>query len=346
MRIKSLDLARGFTVLCIPAVHSVLLYSQPAVRDTLFGQLLRFIAEGPGAQLFMVYMGISLTLSRKLAWPAVLKRSGLLLLAGYGLNVLKFVLPLKLGLLPAAFQTDLGITDPCIAGETVFLLGDILHFAALALPITYAIFRLRHYWIHALATAAYVTLFAPWFWDQYSCSPVANYMTALVGGQPPAVFFPLFPWLCYPLVGLAIGFWLNRNPPDRFLFIGLAGVASILLGEVGSYFDALSMSFYRTRAADTAIHLGIVLVWLWVWEVIATYVKPNAVFRLLSFASRHITLLYLIQWPLICWGLPLFGYQHLGEGSSIVVAGAMTGLTLFCSLLLLAASRDGIIIEE
>ena len=107
MRIKSLDLARGFTVLCIPAVHSVLLYSQPSVRDTLSGQLLGFIAEGPGAQLFMTYMGISITLSEKLTWKVVFKRSGLFLLAGYGLNLLKFVLPLKLGLLPVAFKTDL-----------------------------------------------------------------------------------------------------------------------------------------------------------------------------------------------------------------------------------------------
>jgi uncharacterized membrane protein len=336
MRIKSLDLARGFTVLCMPAVHSVLLYSQPAVRDTLPGQLLGFIAEGPGAQLFMTYMGISVTLSTNLTWRVVLKRSGLLLLAGYGLNVLKFVLPLKLGLQPAAFQTDLGITDPCTAGETVFLIGDILHFAAIALPITYGIYQLRHYWIYALATAAFVAVFAPLFWDHSSCSPIANYVAALVGGQPPAVYFPLIPWLVYPLAGLSIGYWLNRNPPDRFLFIGLAGVGLIVLGEVLAYFQLPSLGFYRICSGDTAVHLGIVLVWLWIWEGVATYVKANAGFRLLQFCSRHITLIYLIQWPIICWLVPLFGYQHLGGWLSFDVAVGMTLLTFFLALLILA----------
>jgi uncharacterized membrane protein len=339
MRIKSLDLARGFTVLCIPAVHSILLSSQPAVRDTLPGQLLRFIAEGPGAQLFMTYMGISVTLSHELSWATILKRSGLLLLAGYGLNVLKFVLPLKLGLLAAAFQTDLGITNSCTAGETVFLLGDILHFAALALPITYGIYRLRRYWIYALATAAFVAIFAPYLWDHHSCSPVASYITALVGGQPPAVFFPLFPWLTYPLAGLTIGYWLNRNPPDRFLFIGLAGIGLILLGEVGSFLGATSTSFYRTRPGDTAIHLGIVLVWLWIWEGLSSYVKSNAFFRLLQFASRNITMIYLIQWPLICWLLPLFGYQQLGYLSSMSAAVVLTVLTFLLTLLVHAARK-------
>jgi uncharacterized membrane protein len=339
MRIKSLDLARGFTVLCIPAVHSVLLYSQPSVRDTLPGQLLRFIAEGPGAQLFMTYMGISLTLSRELSWATILKRSGLLLLAGYGLNVLKFVLPLKLGLLPAAFQTDLGITNSCTAGETVFLLGDILHFAALALPITYGIYRLRRYWIYALATAAFVAIFAPYFWDHHSCSPVTNYFAGLVGGHPPAVFFPLFPWLSYPLAGLAIGYWLNRNPPDRFLFIGLVGIALLLLGSFSAYFGSPSVSFYRTRPGDTAIHLGIVLGWLWIWEGLSSYVKSNAFFRLLQFASRNITMIYLIQWPLICWLLPLFGYQQLGYLSSMSAAVVLTVLTFLLTLLVHAARK-------
>jgi uncharacterized membrane protein len=345
-RIKSLDLARGCTVLCIPAVHSILLYSQPSVRDTLPGQLLRFIAEGPGAQLFMTYMGISVTLSGKLSWSAVLKRSALFLLAGYGLNVLKFLVPLKLGLLPAAFRTDLGITNPCTAGETVFLLGDILHFAALALPVTYGICRLRHCWVYAIVTAAFVGVFAPYFWDHASCSPVANYIAVLVGGQPPAVFFPLFPWLTYPLVGLAVGYWLNRNPPDRFLFIGLTGIAMILFGEIAGYYGSPSTGFYRTRPAETAIHVGIVLIWLWICEGLAVYVKSNAFYRLLQFASRHITLIYFIQWPLICWLLPLFGYHELAGWASFNVAVSMTLLTLFLSLLILASRREGVSIDE
>jgi uncharacterized membrane protein len=161
----------------------------------------------------------------------------------------------------------------------------------------------------------------------------------LIGGQPPAVFFPLFPWLVFPLVGLVIGYWLNRNPPDRFLFIGLAGIALVLVGELVSFFVTPSVSFYRTRPADTAVHLGIVLVWLWIWEGVSVYVKSNAFFRLLELSSRNITLIYLIQWPLICWLLPLFGYQELGGWTSFNAAIGMTIVTFFLTLLVHANRR-------
>ena len=65
-RIQSLDLARGFTVLFMPSVHVVMLYSQPQVQQSLLGDILAFIAEGPGAQLFMLLMGVSFTFSSRI----------------------------------------------------------------------------------------------------------------------------------------------------------------------------------------------------------------------------------------------------------------------------------------
>lgn len=351
MRIKSLDLARGFTVLCMPAVHTVLLYAKPSVYSTVFGQLLRFIAEGPGAQLFMVYMGISITLSTKLTWTAVAKKSLLLLGAGYLLNIAKFVIPLKLGILPASLQSDLGVLDAtgttlCDAGSRLLLLGDILTFAAIALPIIFMLEQLPNAVYFAAGTAVLVAVISPYAWDQTSCSSFGQYLYNLAAGQPPTCFFPLFPWLTYPLAGLAIGHLLRRRLPYLFNYLGLTGFFLLLLGIVLARFEPVSASFYCTYAADTSYHLGIVLLTLWAWDLLEEYVRPNYCWRLLQYCSLDITAIYLIQWPLIFWCLPIFGYQHLGYGASILTAMLMTGLTIFLSLLANQLRLNSIVIED
>lgn len=346
MRIKSLDLARGFTVLCMPAVHTVLLYAKPSVDQTVFGQLLRFIAEGPGAQLFMVYMGISITLAIKRTWSSVGQKSLLLLGAGYGLNILKFVIPLKLGMLPAALQQDLGVLGACDAAERLLLLGDILTFAAIALPITYLLYQLPNYAYFAAGTAILVAIVSPYAWDQTSCSPVGAYLYSLAAGQPPTVFFPLFPWLVYPIAGLAIGHVLKSRLPYAVNYLGLTGLFLLLLGIVLARFEPVSNSFYRTYPADTSYHLGIVLLTLWTWDLIEEHVRPNYCWRLLQYCSQDITAIYCIQWPLIFWCLPLFGYQRLGYGATILTAMLMTGVTIFLSLLANQLRLNSIVIED
>jgi hypothetical protein len=59
-------LNRGFTVLMIAPIHTVLVYSKLEVRESWLGYILGFIAEGPGAQLFMLLTGNTFSVARKL----------------------------------------------------------------------------------------------------------------------------------------------------------------------------------------------------------------------------------------------------------------------------------------
>jgi uncharacterized membrane protein len=331
-RIKSLDLARGFTVLCIVPVHAMLLYSRPAVYPTLIGQLLAFIAEGPGAPLFMVLMGISFAFKEQHRLADVLKKAGLLLLAGYALNWVKFVLPYRLGLLPISLLADLQARD----AWTLLGIGDILQFAAPALVVLYAITRFRRYWLIALAVAALVCWLAPLVWDAHSGCPVLNYLLQLATGQPPRTFFPLFPWLVYPLVGLALGRWMKRDAAHTFRDCGWMGGALIALGRLFSaaYPQLPATTFYRTYPHETMEHAGIVLLALYTWDLLYRYVRPNLFWRILTYSSKHVTQLYLIQWPLIFLWLPVIGYQRLGLLATIAVMVPMMAATYFLSALL------------
>lgn len=325
-RIHSLDLARGFTVLFIAPIHAVMLFSKVEVYQSWFGKALTFIAEGPGAQLFMLLMGISFSLSGNNNFVVVCKKALLLLMGGYALNVLKFILPAALHLMPAGLYAELQVGPDGNGYLHMLLLGDILHFAALALIILCFVRRLPCYPLVALLLGLVVCFIAPLLYGLHSSYIFLNYCLGLIGGQPPRVYFPLFPWLVYPLTGLSIGYYLKGS--TRFVFVKLALTGCLLI--VLSYYCRLDFlpcsatSFYRTCPPNTCCHMGIVLLWLAGWHWVSRCIRDNVCFGLLTCLSQNITWVYLIQWILIAWLLPVIGFRKLDLTSSILAA------TLIC----------------
>lgn len=325
-RIRSLDLARGFTVLFIPAIHTGMLYSQLIVHKSVLGLFLIAIAEGPGGQMLMLLMGISFTLKQKHTFKAVLVKAFWLLSLGYLLNILKFVWPYEFGWLPPQVLETLNIHKGDQVIHRLFSIGDILHFAAIAQCMLYGLYRLRNYQWWALAGAVVVIIISPLLWDYQAVTPVLHYITGLATGHPPKVFFPLFPWLVYPLTGLCIGYYLKLQQRQT---MKVSGVAGIILFSGGLLWHALNPltnpdGFYRTPASDTCWHLGIVLICLSCWHFWAARIKSNLFFEVLHYSSKNITIIYFIQWVLICWLLPVFGFRELDTLHSAIVMTVIT----------------------
>jgi hypothetical protein len=315
----------------------MLLYSRPDVWNTLPGRLLAFISEWHGAQIFMLLMGISFALKKDQSIEsAFLKAFGLIGYA-YALNILKFDLPHMFGWLPQSFLSELQIDKGWHGYVQMFLLGDILQFAGIALMVLGIISRFRETEKIALWMSIGICFLSPLFWDATNNNAIINYTLQIIGGEPPRVFFPLLPWLVYPLLGLVFGRQLQRKEQwigfDSFWIIGLGGMT---LSAVVKYWLHISgfSSFYRTTALDTLIHVGFVLIALSVWHWISFHVKPNYLFKIFSYASKHITQIYLIQWPLIFWLLPIVGYQRSGFAGTIFLINLTSFLTLATSLLI------------
>jgi uncharacterized membrane protein len=320
-RIQSLDLARGFTVLIMPSIHVVMLYSQPSVQQSLLGDILAFIAEGPGAQVFMMIMGISFTFSSRINKRSVLQRAFYLLLAAYALNFLKFVVPLLFDWMPENLLQELHLTDNYSAISFFLFLGDILHFAAIAYLILYLVYLIPRYQYWSLLFAIMIIFFSPLVWDLHTANSIMDYLLQLAGGHPPNVFFPLFPWLVYPLAGLTFGYYLHQYEPDKVF--AKAGWLGLLLVIVTCLFPATIertewLPFYRTGPVDTIFHVGFILLWLGIIHWITKRIPSNSFFRLLIFCSKNITSIYLIQWILICWFIAFTGYQTLGFSKSFI----------------------------
>lgn len=344
-RIHSFDLARGFTVLMMPMIHVVMLCSTIHVQHSLLGDILGFIAEGPGAQLFMLLMGVSFTFSKRITKQYVFQRAFYLLIAAYLLNFFKFIVPLGLGLMPKDLLTELNLQSDFNTVKFFLLIGDILHFAAIAYIILFFITRSKHYPFIAFALAIAIMFLSPYIWDVKTDIAFVDQLIILFNGHPPQTFFPVFPWLVYPLCGLTFGYLLKYN--NENYIIKKSGITGIGIMIISFCFPATTtktewLPFYRTEPADTLFHLGFVLLWLFIFHWVYKKIPANPLFNLLTFCSKHITAIYIIQWILICWCMTFTGYLQLNLQQSIIWLLAITTATLLLTKALNHAYRKSL----
>jgi uncharacterized membrane protein len=342
-RIKSLDLARGFTVLMMAPIHTMMVFSNLSLRSTLLAQILAFIAEWHGAQVFMLIMGISFSLSGGLSLESVFLKATRLMALAYLLNIFKLVLPHLFGWLPDSLLSELQVDKGAPGYLQLFLLGDILQFASISLIVMAIVSKFKFSGTIALWVAMAICIISPLFWDVASNNNFVTYLLNLIGGQPPQIFFPLFPWLVYPLLGFYIGGILQKKEQwlgfDSFWIVGLA---LIVLSSAVKYLlhsNDLS-SFYRTTPLDTLLHIGFVLTMLSFWHWVQKNVKPNILFKLFTYCSKQITQIYFIQWVLICWLLAFIDYQQSGFMVSIFLIFVNSIATLMLSLIIQMIKTD------
>jgi uncharacterized membrane protein len=351
-RIVALDLAKGFTVLFIPIIHVFMLYSTPVARQGLIGYALKFVAEWPGAQLLMFVMGMSFSFSKK-SMQSQLKRAMLIFIAGYVLNAFKFLGLYWLCWMPDGFINDLQFSHPAGVSMHLFLIGDILQFAGISLAILAIIKKSGYPMLLSVLISYLVIIGSSLMWNWHHEHAIIDQLLHLVGGSVPDAFFPIVPWIVYPLTGFAIGAYLfPRSSKYRIYFLkrGMANpfikvrtgneeghedlrqkLVPIFISGAALFIGGYCMQFlpwhfpealfWRTYPDKTLMHLGFVMMWVGGWLRVTGYgLQVNMVIRLLSFCGRRITVIYLVQWVVIFWMLTLFGYQCLDVGESLIAA--------------------------
>lgn len=330
-RIMYLDLCRGFTVLFIPIIHCVMLYSKIEVHHSWLGLPLALIAEWPGGQLFMLMMGMWIATSRK-PFHFHVKKAIILLACGYLLNLLKYVIPAALEILPQNFIEQNGFSNDRLLLEQ-YTIGDILHFSSIAIIVTAAIKELPGKLIAALLLNVVVLVFASLFQDLHSETFIIQHLLDLIGGHPNRSFFPVFPWLVFVLTGFVLG--MVKEESTRWMitmfFIG------VVLFAIGYYVTDTpnAYGFYRPGTGDTMQHLGFLLMWIPVWKWITPLVSHfECLSGTLIFCSKNITSIYFIQWVVVAWLFPFIGYRTLGVWQSFTIGIIVTVIVLTGSYLL------------
>ena len=309
MRQPAIDIARGMTVLIMPAVHVTMLYGDEAVYRSWLGVFLNWMAVFPGAQLFMLLMGLSFRLAggdrnarnyRIIVW----------LVTGYALNVCKFLVPAWMHWLPASFYASIGLHEGPAANARLFFIGDILPMAALSYAVLLLLQQLRNGKVFAMITIVGLIVLSPAAWQVHIKNVYGNEVLSLVTGNDPLVFFPLFPWLVYPLAGYCLGsYWQSRS--RFFLLLAAAGILFMLPGALKYGVFLPGENLYRPLPLQTLYHIGFCCCWLSWCAALAKAMYGSLLFKFLSWCSRHITLIYCTQWILIFWCIALLPYRGL-----------------------------------
>jgi hypothetical protein len=329
--VRAFDLARGLAVVFMVLVHVLWHWGRPDAIASPFGVTVSFLGGPPAAPVFMALMGASIAFSRHSDPRSLATRGAVLIAAGYALNVARGTLPAWLGLSAGVISAEeIAPFTPLRLLTSV----DILQLAGCSLLLI-AVLRLTGRpsarW---LAAGLGLVVAAPVARGFETGLPLLDAALTPVWGDAPNVFYAVFPWAMYPVVGAVLGAWLARSADRTSTIrgIGLAGVVLCAagLGAIAITRPAFDVGTYWVHPPAFALAiLGFVLAWIWLCEIAVRRVPDLRAIVLLEQAGRRVTTLYVVHWLIIGWGIGLVGFRSLELGAVVIAMAATVALTWF-----------------
>jgi uncharacterized membrane protein len=291
------DLLKGLAVIFMIQVHLTELFALEEVYYSGFGNISLFLGGPPAAPLFMMVMGYFLMHKSKSSMQLLI-RGVKLFLGGILLNI-SFNFNLIISHLT-------GRLDYNIEPLQYIFGADILHLAGLSLIVIAGLQKLfkSSYFLYFLSALAVVT--AGVYLNQLSKpdDTFLIYTNAFLWGDFSWSYFPLFPWLAYPLTGAGFYFLRERfagklNDKYKSVFLLIWGVFIILTISYGIETASELMVYY---------HHGIQY-YLWILFFLAGFGLLTSIFYnkykttiplvYVKWIGQNVTLAYVFQWIII-----------------------------------------------
>ncbi|MGE5671073.1 MAG: heparan-alpha-glucosaminide N-acetyltransferase domain-containing protein, partial [Fibrobacterota bacterium] len=220
-RVLAFDFARGIAILMMVLIHTAVFIGGHDLINTPTGHVVNSFVCIFAAPVFMFVMGILFSISSKTTFGVQLSRGFLILLLGYALNFLRGTLPVAAGMLFGWIEGDFPLE--------YMLEDDILQFAGIALIAMTIVKRAIPWspgWLLLGLVAAFVS---PFVWNQGSDNAFINYILSLFCGGEEYNYFPFFPWIAFPLIGMAYGDYFKKAKDQKHFFITGSYLGIILI---------------------------------------------------------------------------------------------------------------------
>jgi len=321
------DYIKGWIVIIIIQAHIFMTWIQPDLIETKIGTLIRLINNIPAAPFLMLLMG----------YLAHHTKAGSLKLILKGLKIMLWGLLLNIGLNLTYLikiltnRAEGNMLHSILAMDIFFLAGLSLIFIGLIRSFRQSL------WI-SLSASVGIALSSPWVTQWLNHINLDNYLLAVLGSHADWSYFPLFPWLSYPLMGFAFSCLLSRYPLSELskywkilsLFIAL-GIGS--LGFIYNWNDLQNLTHYYHHGLPVYIWANIFALGIVLLLSFFPGSQRSTFSAWIQFSGKKLTRYYVIQW-LIIGNLASFIYQGLRLWAYFVGFIAVTAATTILAYLL------------
>lgn len=328
-RLQLPDLLKGFAVFLIVPVHILELFIDYPGRESLFGKTLLFLGGPVAVPVFMMIMGYFMARNKKPLKKNIL-RGVKVFAVGILLNIgLNFNLLLKIkykGWLYNPWEYIFGVDILYLAGISIIVLS-LLKIIQKGAPIIAVL-------LFFVFTGLTSTM------NDLLMTTDRNYVLPFIAGTYSWSYFPVFPWLAYPMIGFAfyfmeermIAFIRNQKLLTGTLLLMVAAIV-IFFGKTGFSKTIYLPEYYHHTFLYSMWAIGVVTIWVaLLWMVYPMFISlaPGKFFMWLG---KNITLFYVIQW-LIIGNIATAIYQTQSIGKYVFWFTGIFSVTVFLTWLI------------
>lgn len=289
------DLLKGLAAFFMVQIHITELFIDSAGRESAFGKTTLFLGGPFAAVVFMIVMGYFIAKNKESSRQNLLRGVKIFVL-GFLLNVgLNFHLLLKIKF------------DGWPYNPLEYLFGvDILYLAGMSISILSGLKSLKkgQGWASLILLLAVITLTG--FMNEKLMVTNHYFVLPFIAGAYSWSYFPLFPWLAYPLAGFIfaqhqekISLFFDRQKIFSITLITVIAVLVLLYYKQGINTTIDLPSYYHHTFRYALWALGLTLLWPISLQFFLKFFPGAMAVNFFCWIGKNITLFYVIQWLII-----------------------------------------------
>lgn len=286
------DLLKGLAVIFMIQVHLLELFATPEIYVSWMGKISLFLGGPPAAPVFMVVMGYYFAGSKR-SFNSGLIRGLKLILLGFllniGLNMHLFIRIANGSIVTSPWPYLFGVDILFLAGLSLIILSIVKH---------YFKFNIIPYFL----ILALIFTVQPFISPDSGVEPI-NYLRAYFAGNGIWwSYFPLIPWLAYPVVGLIFHMLMDRFATMyqklRLPLLLISGIITFVFMGYASNITANLPEYYHHGVLFFMYICFFLVFYAIVVDIISRF-PATWLSRWVAWLGVQVTAAYVIQWLLI-----------------------------------------------